>query len=932
MNVLPNKLCRVLTFARRLLEFFPNSEDNIELFFSSLNFGRTMRERIRKSVVCILAFAVCVAVAPGGSLGQDREPETFESVYRHIQQASGNARIDRYFDALRRFRFKLMLDVRLELTNKMLAEYDSDSSNPAGRAVALVCQALIKQDQGNYVEAFKTFESAKPFTERCQKEYPRAHYELLLSWGHALFHYGRFEESKALGEEALAFTKSHPGPYQNELRPYQILGMVAARKGMTSEALKMAGKQLEYGLEHEDVLVCASSIHKIANQLQIQNSPADEIRAWLNRGEEFLAKADANRKLQFEYSLLWGNLAIRESAPDAEQKIEELDSQLNALKDKYREQRLSRLSGQLSDMYRHVGNLERSDFFARQGRELTRSELLFARNEMRLAMNEIDRGELMQALRRMNGQKEIVKSSETDFETWHRTMAKLHEKKSRFKSACFHLFKAEEIHRGMTKGSVPMLESFFKKESELEQAELRESANQQAELLEARASLAIANRNRIGYWSVFGILALAGMFRLMCVNRLRRATQRMNKTLTLKLQEQSKELKAETDKRHQLELEAERKLRHETIGQLAAGISHDFNNLLTVITSAQETMQHDDTLSITHHQLLKLSGEATDRAKCIIRQLTSFAKAEPLEVQTVSVQRWLQASQGLFTSTLGDEIGFKVECDSKEMFVHLDECQLATAIINLLSNARDSFSGATGKKEVSLVIEKEPAPENQNLVDASEASLGRVKFIVSDIGSGIEPEMLGEVLKPYVTTKDGIGIGLGLSMVAGFVERSGGLLKINSEKSKGTQVTISFESVAPEASVAESQLSFDGVAEGVILVVDDKKLVRDSMAALLRSAGFEIAQANSGDHAVRWLETNPTPLLVLSDIRMPGRLNGIKLRRHIKERFPGVHVVLMSGHTSENIDMGTTVIEKPFKLQELLSVFEKECLVRRTAG
>ena len=891
-----------------------------------------MRERIRKSVVCILVCAFCLAVGFSASLGQGRKPETFESVYRHIQQASGNARIDRYFDALRRVPLRLKLDVRSEVTNKMLAEYDSDSSDPAGRAAALVCQALIEQDQGSYLEAFKTFESAKPFTERCQKEYPRAHYELLLSWGHALFHYGRFEESKALGEEALAFTKSHPGPYQNELRPYQILGMVAARKGMTSEALKMAGKQLEYGLEHENARVCASSVHKIANQLQTQNSPTDEIRAWLNRGEEFLAKADASPKLQFEYSLLWGNLAIRESAPDVEQKIEELDAQLNALKSTYRAPRLARLSGQLSDMYRHVGNLERSDFFARQGRELTKNELVFARNEMRLAMNEIDRGELIQATRRLEGQKQIVKSSETDYEMWHRTAAKLNEKKGYFKVACSNLIKAEEICRGMTRGSVPMLESFFKKESELEQAELRESAEQKTELLEARASLAIANRNRIGYWSVFGILALAGMFRLMCVNRLRRATQRMNKTLTLKLQEQSKELKAETDKRHQLELEAERKLRHETIGQLAAGISHDFNNLLTVITSAQETMQHDDTLSITHHQLLKLSGEATDRAKCIIRQLTSFAKAEPLEVQTVSVQRWLQASQGLFTSTLGDEIGFKVECDSKEMFVHLDECQLATAIINLLSNARDSFSGATGKKEVSLVIEKEPAPENQNLVDASEASLGRVKFIVSDIGSGIEPEMLGEVLKPYVTTKDGIGIGLGLSMVAGFVERSGGLLTINSEKSKGTQVTISFECVSPEASVAESQLSFDGVAEGVILVVDDNKLVRDSMAALLRSAGFEIAQANSGDQAIRWLETNPTPLLVLSDIRMPGRLNGIKLRRHIKERFPGVHVVLMSGHTSENIDTGTTVIEKPFKLQELLSVFEKECLVRRTAG
>ena len=890
-----------------------------------------MHACIRKSVVCILVFAVCLAVPPSDSLGQSRKPRNFESVYRHIQQASGNTRIDRYFDALWRFRFKLTLAVRLELTSKMLAEYDSDSSNPAGRAVALVCQALIKQDQGNYVEAFKAFEAAKPFTERCQNEYPRAHYELLLAWGHALFHYGRLEESKALGEEALAFTKSHPGPYQNEIRAYQILGMVAARKGMTSEALKMAGKQLEYGLEHEDARVCASAVHKIANQLQTQNSPTDEIRAWLNRGEEFLAKVGNAPKLQFEYSLLWGNLAIRESAPDVEQKIEELDLQLNALKEKFRAPRLARMSGQLSDMYRQVGNLEKSDFFARQGRELTRSELLFARNEMRLAMNEIDRGALMQALRRMNGQKEIVKSSETDFETWHRTMAKLHEKKSQFKSACFHLLKAEELDRRMTRGSVPMLESFFKKESELEQAELRQSAKQKTELLEARASLAIANRNRIGYCSVFGILAITGLFGLYCVNRLRRATQKMNKTLALKLEEQSKELKAATDKRHQLELEAERKLRHETIGQLTAGISHDFNNLLTVIISAQETMQCDDTLSIAHHQLLKLSGEATDRAKCIIRQLTSFAKAEPLEVQTVSVQRWLQASQGLFTSTLGGEINFSVKCVPEEMFVHLDECQLSTTIINLLSNARDSFSGVTGEKEVSLVIEKEPAPENQSLVAMSETSLGRVKFTVSDNGSGIEPELLGEVLKPYVTTKDGIGIGLGLSMVTGFVERSGGLLTINSEKGKGTLVAISFEAVAPEASVAESKLSFDGVAEGVILVVDDSKLVRDSTAALLQSAGFEIALANSGDQAVRWLESNPAPLWVLSDIKMPGRLNGIELRRHIKERCPDVRVVLMSGHASENIDAGSTVIEKPFKLEELLSVFEKACLVRRSA-
>ena len=889
-----------------------------------------MRERIRKSVVCILAFAVCLAVAPSDSLGQSRKPRDFESVYRHIQQASGNTRIDRYFDALRRFRFKLTLDVRLELTNKMLAEYDSDSNNPAGRAAALICQALIKQDQGSYVEAFKTFEAAKPFTERCQKEYPRAHYELLMSRAHALFQSGQFEEAKALGEAALAFTKNHPGPNQKELRPYQILGMVAARKGMTSEALKMAGKQLEYGLENENAHVCASSIHKIANQLHIQNSPTDEIRAWLNRGEEFLAKADASSKLRFEYSLQWGCLAIRECAPNAEQRIEELDSQLNALKDKFRESRLVRLSGQLSDMYRQVGNLERSDFLARQGRGLAKSKLLFARNEIRLAMNEIERGEFVQATSRLKTQKEIVKSSETDYETWHRTTAKLDEKKRQFKNACFHLLEAEKIRRRVTIGSVPMLASFFKKESELEQAELRQSTIQQTELLEARANLAIANRNRIGILSVFGILATAGVFSLFCVNRLRRVTQKMNETLTVKLQEQSKELKAETDKRHQLELEAERKLRHEAIGELAAGISHDFNNLLTVIISAQETIQHDNALSSMHHQLLTLSGEATDRAKCIVRQLMSFAKAEPLEVQTVSVQGWLQASQGLFTSTLGDEINFSVECDPKEMFVHLDECQLSTAIINLLSNARDSFSGATGKKEVSLVIEKEPGSENQGLVATPETSLGRVKFTVTDTGSGIESELLGDVLKPYVTTKDGIGIGLGLSMVAGFVERSGGRLTISSEESNGTQVTISFDCVTPEVLTTQSNYSFDGAAAGVILVVDDSRLVQDSTAALLRSAGFEVAQANSGDEAARWLETNPAPLLVLSDIKMPGRLNGIKLRRYIKKRFPEVYVVLMSGHIPENIDSGSTVIEKPFKLQELLAIFEKEYMVRRS--
>ena len=198
-----------------------------------------MRERIRKSVVCILALAFCSAAGFSDSFGQDRKPETYESVYSHIQQANGNARIDRYFDVLQTIPLRLPLEVRSELTNKMLAEYDSASSNPAGRAAALICQALTMRDQESYAEAVKAFEAAKPFAERCQKEYPRAHYELLMSWAHVLFHSGQLEESKALGEEALAFTKSHPGPTQNELRPYKILGMIAAKKGVIADALKI---------------------------------------------------------------------------------------------------------------------------------------------------------------------------------------------------------------------------------------------------------------------------------------------------------------------------------------------------------------------------------------------------------------------------------------------------------------------------------------------------------------------------------------------------------------------------------------------------------------------------------------------------------------------------------------------------------------------
>lgn len=432
-------------------------------------------------------------------------------------------------------------------------------------------------------------------------------------------------------------------------------------------------------------------------------------------------------------------------------------------------------------------------------------------------------------------------------------------------------------------------------------------AQETSQLQATRADLAVRTRNMtvaIAALSVVGFAVAAG---LVVVSRVKKATAELNDKLTVELDERTEELRCESERRHELELVSERKQRHEALGLIAAGVSHDFNNLLAVISNSHQTLGRKLNLSEDQKELLGLAADATEQASGVVDQLMTYAKAKRLDIRVIDVRGWLHSSESLFRSTIGESISFHIVCDV-EANIRLDESQLTTAVINLLSNARDAVAESQDpqiKLSIQVKIPDDPASETD-----------WVQISVWDNGCGIDRELINQVLDPYVTTKEGIGTGLGLSIVSGFVEKAHGNLALDSSNN-GTRVTMSFPCVAPAERIRRESQNWSATGQKLLLV-DDNVLVRRSTALMLADAGFQVIEAGSAEVAVEVLEKNPSTDFVLSDVKMPGEMDGITLRKKIMRQYPGIPVLLMTGHFPQGLEPGTHVVGKPFALDEVM--------------
>nr|WP_249812634.1 PAS domain S-box protein [Bradyrhizobium sp. 141] len=364
----------------------------------------------------------------------------------------------------------------------------------------------------------------------------------------------------------------------------------------------------------------------------------------------------------------------------------------------------------------------------------------------------------------------------------------------------------------------------------------------------------------------------------------------------------------------------------EAIGQLTGGVAHDFNNLLTIIRSATDFLRRRELPEERRRRYVDAISETVERASKLTAQLLAFARRQPLKPQIFNVGSQVEGVAQLVRPLVGGRIEIVVEIDDADCFTVADIAQFETALINLAINARDAMDG-----EGRLTI----AVRNVSGIPSLRAQSARggdyVAISVSDTGSGIAPDHLDSIFEPFFTTKEvGKGTGLGLSQAFGFAKQSEGDIAVTSTQGKGATFTIYLpQAQSPTAEKEAAALTHEAATTGRgyrVLVVEDNDDVGQFSTELLEDLGYVVRRVANANAALAILGENEFAVdLVFSDVIMPG-MNGVELAGIIRERYPGLPVVLTSGYSNvlaENAHRGFELIQKPYSVESLSRILRK---------
>jgi PAS domain S-box-containing protein len=359
----------------------------------------------------------------------------------------------------------------------------------------------------------------------------------------------------------------------------------------------------------------------------------------------------------------------------------------------------------------------------------------------------------------------------------------------------------------------------------------------------------------------------------------------------------------------------------EAMGQLTGGVAHDFNNILMVLMAQIDAMEEEDLVGPRLRERLASMGRATQRASDLTRRLLAFSRKQSLRPQPTNLNELVSATGRLLRRTLGENIEIESVLSDDLWTINVDRGQLEAALVNLCLNSRDAMPGGG-----ELLIETHNVTLGRKEV-AQHPDVGPGDYVmlaVTDAGTGIPAEALGHVFEPFFTTKAiGKGTGLGLSMVYGFIKQSQGHVTIDSELGRGTTVKMYLpRAVARPAEPGDRAASSLPHGSERILVVEDNADVRLSVTEQLRSLGYRVTEAASSAAALAELAGAREPYhLLLSDMVMPGPLNGKGLAEQVGQSWPDVRVLLMSGHSEHapphDRPDGSKMIAKPFRKSDL---------------
>ena len=368
----------------------------------------------------------------------------------------------------------------------------------------------------------------------------------------------------------------------------------------------------------------------------------------------------------------------------------------------------------------------------------------------------------------------------------------------------------------------------------------------------------------------------------------------------------------------------------EALGQLTGGISHDFNNLLQVMSGHLDILELKSRRGEVDMQAVTRGIEnirsAVSKAATLTQQLLAFSRKQRLEGRPLNLNSVAEGVLELAHRTLGNGVEVRLELQRDLANCQLDPTQLEMSLLNVLVNARDAMpeGGQITIRTENLTVSPDDLSAASGLPPGAYVAIS-----VADNGTGIPPEIVGRVMDPFFTTKDeGKGTGLGLSMVYGFAKQSGGTVDIQSAPGVGTTIRLCFPVTRNvfRSTTEFTRRASDRGGDETVLVVDDRVEVANLSRDMLEGLGYRVMTANSGREAVDLVDAlgdQPPPSLLFSDLIMPGGMNGYALARELRRRLPGLKVLLTTGFAGsadgKNSDEGVEfeVIKKPYRLADL---------------
>ncbi len=376
----------------------------------------------------------------------------------------------------------------------------------------------------------------------------------------------------------------------------------------------------------------------------------------------------------------------------------------------------------------------------------------------------------------------------------------------------------------------------------------------------------------------------------------------------------------------------------ESVGHLAGGVAHDFNNLLAIITGNLELLTEGGGDTEEARALIREAQSAALRGAGLTKRLLAFSRQQPLRLDVVSLAPVLTNTVDMVRRLLPESIETGFSCADDLPPIKADAGLLENALLNLVINARDAMDG---RGRLSITASKVQIAEPDATLGIEHAG-DYVRLNVTDTGRGMSKEVAEQAIEPFFTTKEvGQGTGLGLSMVYGFVRQCSGSLHIRSVEGSGTTVSMYFpvhaaRTPTPHTPIAAVVRNARPRRAEVILVVEDDPSVRTLCLRELTSLGFRTLEAKDGPTALQVFDSAPRVDLLLTDIVMPGGMNGNEVATALVARDPKLKVVFMSGYHADILtdlirDVNTHLLSKPFSMHEL-SVLLDELLPAATGA